>query len=167
MGFEPRPIAPGTKACKIPGWNRPNDVIGSDELARWEEKYATHGIGLLCGTVLSDGTRFGAIDVDDNRRTNLLSALLQNAPRRVGAKGQVTFVRYVGNLASGKIGVKSPARSGEISVGDLLFAGRLVVLPPTIHPDTGNPYVWLSKPLLDWDLKDIPLIGMSRDLGAA
>jgi hypothetical protein len=41
---------------------------------------------------------------------------------------------------------------------DVLISGKQTVLPPSIHPDTGNPYLWIGKPLLEWETAELPRI---------
>lgn len=159
-GLWPRPIMFGTKACKEPGWNKPDTELDPKVLQQWIEKKPALGIGLLMGTPLPDGTRLGALDIDDDNYTALGKALLKNpVSGRFGKKGAVFFVRYVLEIT------EKPKFSVEIKgskkkqVAECLFNNLLCVIPPTIHPDTNNPYEWLGKPLHETDFNELPLIG--------
>jgi hypothetical protein len=76
MGYQPRPIMQGTKACKIKGWQRPDEEWSAAELSVMDNKYAHAGIGLLLGSRLPDGTLLGALDIDHNDYIRVASNLL-------------------------------------------------------------------------------------------
>ncbi len=63
-GLEPRPITPGSKACKIKAWSRPDSAFDKAELERWLREKAASGIGLRLGTDLPDGTKLAVLDID-------------------------------------------------------------------------------------------------------
>jgi len=101
LNYWPRPINPGTKACKIPNWQLPDDQQKPGTLENWMRRYADYGIGLLMGSPLPDGTRLGALDVDRNQYVALARLLLLDPIcGRVGQKGAVFFVRYRGQLGN-------------------------------------------------------------------
>jgi hypothetical protein len=58
-------------------------------------RYADHGIGLVMGSPLPDGTTFGALDIDRNEYVRVAKAMLSGDPPcgRFGSKGAVFFVR--------------------------------------------------------------------------
>lgn len=160
LGMWPRPITPGTKACRLNGWSRPDGAIPAEELETWLRDYGHMGIGLLMGSPLPDGTRLGAVDIDDDRLVNVGRAMLRDPiSGRFGSKGAVFFVRYPGALQSVQWTLKG--RDGKpVVVAECLFAGRLCVLPPTIHPGTGEPYRWIGTPLHELDdFSRLPLVG--------
>ncbi len=41
---------------------------------------------------------------------------------------------------------------------DILSGGTQTVLPPSIHPNTGEPYKWMGQPLHEVKLEDLPLV---------
>lgn len=41
---------------------------------------------------------------------------------------------------------------------DILVSGRMTLLPPTIHPETEEPYYWIGRPLLEIDVDDLPIL---------
>lgn len=156
-GFWPRPVTLGSKACKIKGWQRPDSEIGEAELARWGEEYGDYGVGLNMGSPLPDGTTLGALDIDRNEYIRAAKVLLGGDPPcgRFGSKGAVFFVRVAPGVSNQKF---RAGRTGE-QVAEALFSRSLCVIPPTIHPGTGEPYRWIGTPLLDIDLSTLPLIG--------
>jgi hypothetical protein len=103
------------------------------------------GLGLACG--------FGglvAVDIDDE---SLIAPLRMVLPEivvaKVGRKGLTAFYRADKPLPSRNY-------SGLL---DFLSGGKQTVLPPSIHPDTGRPYVWITaRSLFDMALQELPLI---------
>jgi hypothetical protein len=158
-GFWPRPIELGSKACKIKGWQRPDPDIGQADLDRWLEQYGQQGIGLLMGSLLADGTTLGALDIDRDEYVRVVRFMLGDPPcGRIGSKGVVYFVRVAPGVKNRKFRVGG--KDGE-QIAEALFVKSLCVIPPTIHPDTKQPYRWIDpeKSLLKVDPLTLPLIG--------
>jgi len=144
----------GTKAPATFGWQtRPTDP------EHWL-KHSTHNMGLLHGL---SGTC--ALDIDHMPHTRLicealaidLAAILSTAPRIVGRpdRGKVLFRAPEGEpLTTRKLSwpVEGATRISEV-VFELRAGSVQDVLPPSIHPDTLNPYTWAGA---DW--KDLPLV---------
>jgi hypothetical protein len=151
-GFNPLPITPGQKACHMPNWQVPmSDADFELSLSR----YADYGIGLLMGSAFPDGTTLAALDVDDDRYIEISKTLLGDPPCiRRGSKGVGIFVRVRGSL--GYLALKTRGRAKRHS--ELLTDRKLLVIPPTIHPDTGKPYQWLTPSLLEIDFNDLPIL---------
>jgi len=113
----------------------------------------THNVGLLHSM-----SRTVALDIDhmENTRTifdalNIdLDHILATAPRIVGRpeRGKVLFLAPDGeNLSTRKISWPTPNDPRLREVVFELRAGSVQdVLPPSIHPDTGNPYQWAGVP---------------------
>ena len=156
--YSPRPIKPGRKMCPVKGWQKSDEEFAPAELERWPDKYDKHGIGLLLGTPFPDGTFLGALDIDRDDYVRVSAALLGNPPcGRKGAKGVAWFVRVRGELGVKKFDVKC-ADGTVVHIGELLCQKRLLVIPPTIHPDTNQPYRWVGKSLLEVDYTDLPIV---------
>jgi Bifunctional DNA primase/polymerase, N-terminal len=159
-GLWPRPITIGSKACHIAGWQRPDDEISAAALSSWTSKYGDLGIGLLMGTPFPDGTTLGAVDIDHDDYVGVSAALLNNPPSgRIGKKGAVFFVRVRGRLSNPEFRV---AGKGD-KVAESLFTKKLCVIPPTIHPDTGQAYRWIGTPLHEIDFRELPIVEMGDD----
>lgn len=137
-------IPAGSKAPTTFGWQQ-----RSAERSYWEAN-PSHNVGLLhslSGTV--------ALDIDDVDGTRLifdglnidLDAILETAPRIVGRpdRGKVLFAAPVQGppLTTRKISWPVPNNPRRTAVVFELRAGSVQdVLPPSIHPDTGQPYKW-------------------------
>lgn len=156
------PIEPGTKRppLEMRGWQGNLASLPNEQKqAMLLEQYPDHGTGMLLGIALGSDKVLDAIDVDDNRLLKLVLHLLglKLAERRAilsgkrGMKGATIFVRAPKSLKS-KV-IKGAGGLGNI---DFLAAGRMTVMPPSIHPDTGMPYEVVGQPLLEVDFADLP-----------
>lgn len=160
LGMWSRRIRLGTKACYDKGWQMPNNDLPAKTLQNWLDTWSNFGIGLLMGSPIADGTRLGALDVDRNEYTALARTLLRNpVSGRVGEKGAVFFVRVRGDLGNPEFRIAGPEGKKWGKVAECLFVKKLCVIPPTIHPNTRQPYRWIGTPLHEVDLLSLPLIG--------
>lgn len=154
--FQPRPVVLGKKRPPMKNWQLPDAEIPPETLRRWLRDYAYLGIGVVTGSVFPDGSRLGALDIDDDRFMRLAKAVLMNPPSgRIGARGIVFFVRVTATEANRAYSIKLGGET--VKVGELLVDRKFCVLPPTIHPN-GNPYTWVGSSLLDVDYTSLPLI---------
>ena len=153
------PIEPGTKqpARGIKSWSGYCDNLPKSETrASWLQIYHAHGIGLCLGTTITPEFRLGAVDVDDDSIVRCVRAILGTCPSaKRGKKGITFFVRVPRN---GKIRSCKITNHAKIGVIDVLIGGRLTVLPPTKHPETSEPYVWVGTPLLETQIDDLPVL---------
>ncbi|WP_189499620.1 bifunctional DNA primase/polymerase [Algimonas arctica] len=160
LGLEPRPVTPGTKAAKLRGWQKPDTEIGQRIVESWDDKYRAFGIGLRMGTPLPGGGRLGALDIDHDSYVRPMEGLLGKiVSGRIGSKGAVIFVRVMGDLPNSKFKVKGEAGAEYGQVVECLFNKTFCVIPPTIHPDTNQPYRWIGTPLHEVDFSLLPRIG--------
>jgi hypothetical protein len=158
-GYAVLPIMPGTKKpglprnnnggwMDFPGWTTFQPTLV--HLKHWALSSA--GIGVLCGP------RSGyliVIDIDTND-SGILAALCKILPvtpvKKKGARGESWFY-YAPGVSS-----HSWVINGR-KVVEILGDGRQTVLPPTIHPDLGEPYRWTgSKTLEELRPEDLPLL---------
>jgi hypothetical protein len=160
-GFWPRPITPGTKACRLQEWQRPDAELSDAMLASWLTSYANFGIGLLMGSPFPDGATLGAVDIDRDEYVRIGQALLRDPPcGRVGKKGAVFFVRVRGRLSNHDFKVRGDdVKYGKVA--ECLFVKKLCVIPPTIHPNTGQAYRWIGRPLHEVDFNELPIVEMN------
>jgi len=143
-------IPAGSKAPSTFGWQ-----TKAAPLDYWD-KNPSHNIGLLhslSGTV--------ALDIDEMQNTRTifealnidLDAILASAPRIVGRpdRGKVLFRAPDGvTLTTRKISWPMPDDPRKTEVVFELRAGSVQdVLPPSIHPDTGQPYTWAGRDVAD------------------
>lgn len=171
MGLWPRPLQyPGVdynsgkklgKACKETGWQVPDHELPAGKLDEWDRKFSHHNIGLLMGSPLGDDKFLGALDIDHDRYVSLGKELLGGDPPcgRIGKKGAVFFVQVIGNLGNPEFRVKGEQNAHYGKVTECLFRKKLCVIPPSIHPDTEQPYRWIGTPLHEMDLNQLPIIG--------
>jgi hypothetical protein len=164
LGYSCVPIIPATKRpgeLQNGSWVGLNDwralytarLPTDDEMARWSASDA--GIGLVCGPA-SHGIVGVDLDTDDAEIQQAVISKLPPKLVKVGSKGGTLFYRRPAidrspswnlTLADGK----------RVRVCDLLGTGRQTLLPPTIHPDTGQPYRWTgSVALEDMSPEDLP-----------
>jgi len=155
-------IPAGTKGPTAQGWQRPERAIYTPEAAEtyWGAN-PTHNVGLLhsaSGTV--------ALDVDHVAHTRLIfenlgidyDAIMASAPRIVGRKdrGKALFRAPKVELTTRKISWPTESDPRKTEVVFELRAGSVQdVLPPSIHPDTGNPYTWAGPSVFD-GLPELP-----------
>jgi Bifunctional DNA primase/polymerase, N-terminal len=162
-GYWPRPITPGTKACHVREWQKPDSDLPDATLASRLTSHADFGIGLLMGSPFPDGTTLGALDIDLDEYVRIGQALLRDPPcGRIGKKGAVLFVRVRGRLSNHEFKVRGDDGTYG-KVAECLFTKRLCVIPPTIHPDTRQAYHWIGKPLHEVDFGELAIVEMSDD----
>lgn len=152
-GFSPIPITPGDKKPGImigdewrlfKGWNEHCITRPSAFQVKQWSKYPNAGIGVACGMGLI------CIDIDqENLIAPLLAILPPSLVQKKGRKGISLFYRGNTEVIRSK-NYRTPERVGLV---DLLAEGKQTVLPPSIHPDTGEPYYWWS----DLGLQDVTL----------
>jgi hypothetical protein len=110
-----------------------------DEVGRWLA--AGHNVGLVC----HERTGLAVLDVDQfDPWADMVDALGQpSLPWVVTGSGKLhCYVRWVPGLPA-KL-AWAGVEIGEIQRGP---GQQQVVLPPSIHPDTGEPYRWVTDDL--------------------
>lgn len=159
LGMWPRPLM--GKACKEIGWTTPDPALSPEVLSSWEQDKGTYNIGLLAGSPFPDGTKLGFLDIDDDRFIRLGQALLGHPLcGRRGKKGIVIPIRYLPNFSPERK-IRSPiGETGKLKdVAEYLLDGAVCAIPPSIHPETSQPYHWLGRPLHEMNFNELPLIG--------
>lgn len=112
-------------------WQQYNDHLPTEEdIDRWENVHGKKNVGLCVGP--ASGVMAIDIDTDD---TLIKDALPRSNIARRGKKGEVRFFKYNSDIPTNKY--------NEIKVEIFSDKGQLV-LPPSIHPETKEPYVWLT-----------------------
>lgn len=163
MGYSAIPVLPGSKR---PGqyvnktwygemdWQRFGDRLPTKyEVPIWSV-WPDAGVCI----VLDDVVKVVDIDSDDPA---LIEAVLNVLPpcsvRKRGAKGLSLFYRGSPSVVSRPFNIKPNGHSKPIRAVDLLAKGRQTVLPPTIHPETEQPYAWIDEDsLADLEPQDLP-----------
>lgn len=150
-GYSPIPIRPGTKYpglydgtrwYPLKAWSQFSITQPTaEQLANWAT-WPGAGIGIALGPGSSNVV---AIDLDYGT-PEMVAAIEACLPgsdvMKVGAKGYTAFYKTDGTVRAQKF--FAPVKKGEHpkSVCEVLGMGNQTVIPPTIHPDTQNPYEW-------------------------
>lgn len=170
------PVMPLIMASKRPlenNWQELHARLPTEhQQETWTQIYAHNNIGLVLGAQ----SRVCILDVDTPDEglqkdiVDLMDALCGKSPwRRVGSKGFALAYKYNSNVQTFRL---KGADGGTIV--ELLSSKTQLVLPPSIHPDTKQPYV-ANCELYDV-VDDLPLIsnqveealrGLCKDRGIA
>lgn len=139
------PVIPLHRRAKRPiplDWSAFAEREVPEEIQKdWISSYPDGNIGLVLGK--QAGVVMIDIDTKDEALIGLLEDLLPASPwRRVGQKGAVLAYRWNGTRT-----FRIKDARGE-SIVEHLSDRTQVVLPPSIHPDTQQPYV-ANRDLLD------------------
>jgi hypothetical protein len=149
-GYAPVPVRPGSKAPHVSDWSRWCQELPPEELLYdWARRHPGAGLSLAlgpaCGVI--------ALDLDhdiDGLHARILEAAGSSPVAKKGQKGATLFYRYAGERSRA-------FRKGGQTVAEILAGGRLVIVPPTVHPGNGRPYAWLTEATpLDLSPGDLP-----------
>lgn len=163
-GLSVIPIKPGEKRPDIMGWqNFCEEIATEDHFNELLNKYSEHGIGLCLGPAS------GLIGIDFDydgphaaRFESLFRKIFQyNSPvEKRGKKNKFTlFYRFNPDIKNEHIESSFRRDTGSlIRFVDILSAGTQTVLPPTIHPDTKEPYFYTLGSLQSVDIDLFPEI---------
>ena len=158
-GLSVLPLEHGSKrpAKALTGWQGYcNGPAAAGVRSSWMSIYSDNGIGLLLSTQVDDGLRIGAVDIDDDRYIRLAHVILGRCPsRKRGRKGETIFVVVRDDQPVKSTVLYNHERAQKV---DVLVNGKMTVLPPSRHPETDQPYVWLGTPLLDCDFASLPVL---------
>lgn len=137
------PLWPGQKIPFEKGWTKFCERLPTiQEAASWDK--GNFGFGLALGSA----SNISALDIDSDDII-VLKACKQSPVVKRGKKGETRFFKFCPELSSTKI-------AGCI---DILASGRQTVLPPSTHPDTGQPYFWLTfETLENYKASDLPTL---------
>lgn len=165
-GYAAIPIMPGTKR---PGELRRGEWVGK---TNWREEYTRRlpsrfeiqiwsnsdaGACVVCGPASQNLIGFD-IDTDEPKiRDALLRVLPPTSVIKRGQKGETRFYLGTDIEPLEKGGTLSPSWNIDGKrICDIIGPGRQTVLPPTIHPDTKQPYQWIGADALqDVDPSDL------------
>ncbi|WP_439925264.1 bifunctional DNA primase/polymerase [Nitrobacter sp. JJSN] len=134
------------------GWEKwCTEQVSEHTVRAWARMISTAedaGIGVALGRGLI------CIDIDLEEAVESLLAILPPSPvQKKGRKGISLFYRGDTEKIRSK-NFRTPERAGLV---DLLAEGKQTVLPPSIHPDTGEPYYWWTDyTLADFRVEDLP-----------
>jgi hypothetical protein len=147
-GYSAIPIVPGEKcpgvARPMRNWNKFCAELPSDaQVAAWSRCSKDLGVGVALGAA-SGGLVAVDVDSDDPAVAVAVDRVTGVSPvRKRGRRGFTAFFRASAAVKS------RPFKFANGDGVDLLAHGRQTVLPPTIHPGTGKPYLWLCIDTLE------------------
>jgi hypothetical protein len=138
-GYHPHPIGPRSK--------KPMVIVDGEyrEMVQWQSPdrglapspQPGAGIGVRLG-LQRNGVYLVALDWDDDKLSQLAMEKFPSPVCKAGQRGHTAFF-----VARTEIPSKD-FRAGSKCVVQVLSAGRQTVLPPSVHPDTGEPYFWID-----------------------
>lgn len=159
-GYHVMPVWPGKKIpgtwsgsewSGMPGWAKYCDAMPADFLHEKWESWPDAGICVAHGAIIGLD-----LDTDDKDVASALHGAVEVSP--VKRRGQKGFMGYY-RPGSGLEGHTARVRwyRGDAVAVELLLHGTQSVLPPTIHPETGKPYAWITPDTLEsTDISELP-----------
>lgn len=145
-GLWPTPVR-GKAAVPEKWQKRPDD----ETFNGWVKRYGDCGIGLAPGSPSSKipGLVVGLLDVDED-------ALVEAVERIIGFTTESLTPKRIGKKGAGYIVLTKPEHAKirkffrPNSTRPAIEMVNHLVLPPSIHPDTGRPYYWEGKSIQEW-----------------
>jgi hypothetical protein len=157
-GLPALPVEPGTKqpAKGLINWpSYCSNLPKPETQAQWLRTCAHCGLALGLGAEVVPGYRIAAIDEDVGIYVRPIIAILGgDVSSKVGKKGRTFFVLVPITEKIKSTKIFDAQKRGAV---DFLFNGRMTLIPPTIHPETKQPYRWTSSSLLEVDLSTLPI----------
>lgn len=115
-------------------------------IEQFENVHSGYNIGICCGP--ASGIVALDIDTDDKE---ILSMCPPSHVIKRGSKGETRFFQYDPSIIS-----------QSLDKIDILSTNRMTVVPPSIHPETKEPYIWLTEDTLDSVAQsDLPFLDTS------
>ena len=142
------PVKAKTKKTFITEWTRYSKQLPDEKTAEfWDNSFSNENVALVCG----EASGIVAVDIDtDNQDTHKI--VPQSPYARRGKPGRETrFFKYNKFIRSQKY--------LELGV-EIHSDNNYTLVPPSIHPDTNEPYVWISSHRLP-DKDDLPELDLS------
>jgi hypothetical protein len=163
LGLALTHLDPATKEPKHTGWNLPeNCITDPDVAAAYWEAHPPHGMGSvhsLSGTAVPDIDSWQYAEDALSAVSLNLDLLLRDGARSAGKAGRAKAWYKIpdeGSFATRKLRWPHPTEANKFIMLLELRAGAVQdVLPPSIHPDTKQPYRWL-RDASPWDLGGFP-----------
>jgi hypothetical protein len=152
-GYHPHPIGPGSKKpmVVVSGEYREMHAWQSPDRGLAPSPQPGAGVGVRLG-LQRGSTYLVALDWDDDDLALRAMYDFPSAVAKQGAKGNTTFF-----VAHREIPSKDFRDSNGNCLVQVLSVGRQTVIPPSVHPDTGVPYVWSGeRTLLDTNVESLP-----------
>lgn len=164
MGYHAIPVLPGSKR---PGSMSHGEWYGDMDWSRFCDRLPTEIETSIwsrwpdAGVCVAIDKQLKVIDVDTDDpdiRAAIEAVIPAPLVKKKGQKGYSAFYRGSENIVSRPFSLVLPG-GFESRIIDLLAYGRQTVLPPTVHPDTGAAYEWLTDDtLMDTSIEQLPLL---------
>jgi putative DNA primase/helicase len=155
-GYSPVPIKPGTKRPLPMRWSEAcNQAFGSEALREFASEWPNAGTGIALGY---KGLVAIDIDTDDAEFIAAFRKLVpESTVAKRGQKGRTDFYRCASPIETARYDGRDGSRLLEV-----LATGTQTVIPLTMHPDTGQPYEFLTEATLyDTPLRALPWLRAS------
>lgn len=137
------------------GHDKWNETRQPEWLIDEYEKIKSTGWALVTGKI----SRVIALDIDSVSK-DILDLCPPSPCRKVGRRGETRFYRWNDQFDQRRKFFRpntGDPETGKDKEGvELLCNGAYTVMPGSIHPETGKPYVWLGVPLDSIDIEDLP-----------
>ncbi len=159
-GYHPIPVAPDSKAPSewrggkwrgMTGWQKYRNEQPKDFMVKVWSHWPDANVGIVTGTRATPQYIVVAVDFDTDDYDilqELEASLPYSGVRKKGRRGHTSF--YLAPV--GTPGFRTP-------IVELLTDTRQTVIPESIHPDTGKPYIWTTaQTLLNTPAKDLPVL---------
>jgi hypothetical protein len=156
-GYHCVPLPPRKQNAVIDDW--PELRIKPSEIERYFKR--GDNLGLLMGTEIEPGVFLIAFDtdVDDQELIDRVRCAIGSGfPEKFGSKGGTCIGRTASSIKGVKLRRKNPLTGKPETLIEVLGKGSQTVVPPSIHPKTGQPYRWLTTPLDEIEPGDLPEI---------
>lgn len=132
-------------------WQKYCEVLpNEDEINTWSKQYPENNIGLCCGQA-SNLVAFD-FDFEGENASSLSNAILQILPPtplvKIGAKGWTRFYRF-SQFNRRNIKYK------KTNIADILTTGKQTVIPPSVHPISGQKYYWVDEDLINFNVSEL------------
>lgn len=162
QGWHAIPCRPGSKRPGVfiggywhgmTAWNEYCDRLPTDDEVEQWAKWPAAGVCVA----LDHHVKVVDIDTDDEDIREALAAVIPDSPvKKRGLKGYSAFFRGSPDIISRAFSISVFGRQERIV--DLLAYGKQTVCPPTVHPDTDEPYLWLDEPLEHYSVDQLPML---------
>jgi hypothetical protein len=150
-GFSAIPLLPGTKRPADLRWSQYCDNLPEDHKADAWSRMPNAGVGIACGF---NGVVALDFDTDDPAIINAVESVVgESFIQKRGKRGFTGFYRASAPIESRGFNIHGSR------VIDLLAEGRQCAIPPSIHPETDEPYTWITPLGLEDTLPEhLPLL---------
>lgn len=118
------------------------------------------GVGILLSVENRPDCYVLGVDIDTEDpalRVNIAQAFEFEPPGKRGKKGCTYFVQCPHSMKKAYFKRKDPTTGKMLNLVEILGDGQQTVMPPSIHPETGEPYTWIGKELYKIDVEDLPV----------